>query len=127
MNGNENRCTAHVAAMSSCCTLQSLLEAKSIHSLVDVGLLDLVGPDVNEYVLNIVLKAWQGDMEREVDSYLRRKYENAFRDVEIVEREDLDLKNHLSGLKRRLLKVCAHHHISQKMYSCINDRDAMVH
>ena len=45
-------------------------------------------------------------MEREVDAYLRRKFETAIKDIEIVLREDLDLKNHLSGLKRKLLKVC---------------------
>ena len=44
-------------------------------------------------------------MEREVDAYLRRKFESAIKDVEIVTREDLDLKNHLSGLQRTLLKV----------------------
>lgn len=49
--------------------------------------------------------ALQGDMEAEVDAYLRRKYTTAIRDVETVFREDLDLKNHLSGLKRKLLKV----------------------
>ena len=48
----------------------------------------------------------QGDMEAEVDAYLRRKYTTAIRDVETVLKEDLDLKNHLSGLKRKLLKVC---------------------
>lgn len=44
-------------------------------------------------------------MEREVDAYLRRKFETAIRDVEEVQMEDLDLKNHLSGLKRPLLRV----------------------
>lgn len=44
-------------------------------------------------------------MEREVDAYLRRKFEAAIREVELVSREDLDLKNHLSGLKQKLLKV----------------------
>jgi DNA polymerase epsilon subunit 1 len=86
----------------------------------------------------------QDGLEMEVDALLRRKYENAIRDISIVEREDLDLvralrvpscqrpepahvsfstllqplcpdadvgfrlrpqKNHLSGLKRRLLKL----------------------
>ncbi len=40
-----------------------------------------------------------------MDAYLRRKYGVNIRDVEMVDREDLDLKNHLSGLKRKLLKV----------------------
>lgn len=30
-------------------------------------------------------------MEREVDSYLRRKYETSIRDIEVVHKEDLDL------------------------------------
>lgn len=45
------------------------------------------------------------DLEMEVDAWLRRKFARSLRDVEVVEREDLDLKNHLSGIKRRLLKV----------------------
>ncbi|KAK9824549.1 hypothetical protein WJX72_011249 [[Myrmecia] bisecta] len=52
--------------------------------------------------------AVKGDLEMEVDSYLRRKYEIAIKDIEIVYREDLDLKNHLSGLQRKLLKVSFH-------------------
>jgi hypothetical protein len=48
-------------------------------------------------------------MEAEVDAYLRRKYTTAIRDVETVFREDLDLKNHLSGLKRKLLMVRSQH------------------
>ncbi len=49
--------------------------------------------------------ALQVDAEQEVDGYLRRKYTTAIRDIETVSREDLDLKNHLSGLQRKLLKV----------------------
>jgi DNA polymerase epsilon subunit 1 len=44
-------------------------------------------------------------MEREVDAYLRRKFETAIKEVEVVRMEDLELKNHLSGLQRTLLKV----------------------
>ena len=47
----------------------------------------------------------QDDAEQEVDGYLRRKYTTAIRDIETVSKEDLDLKNHLSGLQRKLLKV----------------------
>ena len=46
-------------------------------------------------------------MEREVEAYLRRKHPAAISAVELVEKEDLDLKNHLSGLKRRLMKARA--------------------
>eukprot|EP00884_Botryococcus_braunii_P021811 jgi/Botrbrau1/8313/Bobra.0081s0002.1 len=45
------------------------------------------------------------DMEQEMDAYLRRKYGVNICDVEVVEKDDLDLKNHLSGLRRKLLKV----------------------
>ncbi len=51
--------------------------------------------------------ARQEDMEREVEAYLRRRHPAAVRGVEVVAREDLDLKNHLSGLQRRLLKARA--------------------
>ncbi|GLC51172.1 hypothetical protein PLESTB_000473800 [Pleodorina starrii] len=43
--------------------------------------------------------------EVEAENYLRRKCEGAIRSVEVVEKEDLDLKNHLSGIRRRLLRV----------------------
>ncbi|KAG1663133.1 hypothetical protein FOA52_000655 [Chlamydomonas sp. UWO 241] len=43
--------------------------------------------------------------ESDVESWLRRMCEGSIRDIEVVYKEDLDLKNHLSGLKRRLLKV----------------------
>ena len=33
----------------------------------------------------------QDNMEREVDSYLRRKYETSIRDIEVVHKENLDL------------------------------------
>ena len=33
----------------------------------------------------------QDNMEREVDSYLRRKFESSIRDIEVVHKEDLDL------------------------------------
>ena len=44
-------------------------------------------------------------MEREVDAYMRRKFETAIKDIEFVHMEDLELKNHLSGLKQKLLRV----------------------
>lgn len=44
-------------------------------------------------------------MHLEVDAYLRRRYEGQIANIEIVEKEDLDLKNHLSGLCRSYLKV----------------------
>jgi DNA polymerase epsilon subunit 1 len=50
--------------------------------------------------------------ERDVETWLRRRFSEKLRDVERVEREDLGLRNHLSGLKRLLLKV-----------SCWNVRD----
>ena len=41
----------------------------------------------------------QDNMEREVDSYLRRKYENSIRDIEVVHKEDLDLVRLISLLR----------------------------
>uniref|UniRef100_A0ACD5XVC0 Uncharacterized protein n=1 Tax=Avena sativa TaxID=4498 RepID=A0ACD5XVC0_AVESA len=49
--------------------------------------------------------ATKDKMELEVEAYLRRRYEGEIADIEIVEKEDLDLKNHLSGLKRKYLKI----------------------
>ncbi|KAI5066379.1 hypothetical protein GOP47_0019003 [Adiantum capillus-veneris] len=44
-------------------------------------------------------------LELEVEAYLRRRYEGAIANIQIVEKEDLDLKNHLSGLQGTFLKV----------------------
>ena len=43
--------------------------------------------------------------EHEVEALLRRKYAEQLMDVEMVDKEDLDLKNHLSGLQQTYLKV----------------------
>ncbi|CAA0178621.1 unnamed protein product [Arabidopsis thaliana] len=47
----------------------------------------------------------QDKMELELEAYLRRRYERQVADIEIVEKEDLDLKNHLSGLQKKYLKI----------------------
>ncbi|XP_068311422.1 DNA polymerase epsilon catalytic subunit A-like [Pyrus communis] len=44
-------------------------------------------------------------MEMDVEAYLRRRYQNQIADVQIVQKEDLDLKNHLSGLRKSYLKL----------------------
>lgn len=44
-------------------------------------------------------------MEMDVEAYLRRRYEGQISEIEIVEKEDLDLKNHLSGLRKSYLKI----------------------
>jgi hypothetical protein len=43
--------------------------------------------------------------EAEVEAYLRRKYEGRISDTAVVEKEDLDLKNHLAGHRHKYLKV----------------------
>ncbi|KHN21126.1 DNA polymerase epsilon catalytic subunit A [Glycine soja] len=47
----------------------------------------------------------QDKMEIDVEAYLKRRYEGQIADVEIIEKEDLDLKNHLSGLRKSYLKL----------------------
>ncbi|XP_022730050.1 DNA polymerase epsilon catalytic subunit A-like isoform X3 [Durio zibethinus] len=49
--------------------------------------------------------AAKGKTEMDVEAYLRRRYESQIAEIEIVEKEDLDLKNHLSGLHKRYLKI----------------------
>ena len=51
------------------------------------------------------LIATKPDCENDVEAFLRRRYEGKIHDVLIVDKEDLDLKNHLSGLTQRYLKV----------------------
>jgi len=43
--------------------------------------------------------------EHEVEALLRRKYGEYVEDIVMVDKEDLDLKNHLSGLQQTYLKV----------------------
>ncbi|XP_031270603.1 DNA polymerase epsilon catalytic subunit A-like [Pistacia vera] len=49
--------------------------------------------------------ATKDKLEMDVEAYLRRRYESQIADVEIVDKEDLDLKNHLSGLHNFYLKI----------------------
>ncbi|XP_022957705.1 DNA polymerase epsilon catalytic subunit A-like [Cucurbita moschata] len=49
--------------------------------------------------------ATKDKMETDVEAYLRRRYEGQIADIEILEKEDLDLKNHLSGLRKAYLKL----------------------
>ncbi|XP_072950830.1 DNA polymerase epsilon catalytic subunit A-like [Typha angustifolia] len=49
--------------------------------------------------------ATKDKMELDVEAYLRRRYEGRITNIEIMEKEDLDLKNHLSGLHRQYLKL----------------------
>ncbi|KAK1323653.1 DNA polymerase epsilon catalytic subunit A [Acorus calamus] len=49
--------------------------------------------------------ATKSKMELDVEAYLRRKYEGQIADIEIVDKEDLALKNHLSGLHKSYLKI----------------------
>jgi DNA polymerase epsilon subunit 1 len=51
------------------------------------------------------LLATKPDCEHDVEAFLRRRHEGKIHDVVMVDKEDLDLKNHLSGLKQRYLKV----------------------
>ncbi|KOM50575.1 hypothetical protein LR48_Vigan08g140200 [Vigna angularis] len=49
--------------------------------------------------------ATKDKMEMDVEAYLRRRYEGQIADIEIIDKEDLDLKNHLSGLRKSYLKL----------------------
>lgn len=49
--------------------------------------------------------ATKDKMEMDVEAYLRRRYEGQIADIEIIQKEDLDLKNHLSGLRKSYLKI----------------------
>ena len=44
--------------------------------------------------------------ERDVISYLTRKYQGKITKADVLEKEDMDLKNHLIGLKRAYIKLC---------------------
>ena len=57
------------------------------------------------YAPYFLILATKPECEHDVEAFLRRRYEGKIHDVEIVDKEDLDLKNHLSGLTQRYLKV----------------------
>eukprot|EP01132_Coremiostelium_polycephalum_P007732 gene7732-9508_t len=44
----------------------------------------------------------------EVESYLKKVYDSKISSIEILDKEDMDLENHLSGLTRKYLKVKFH-------------------
>ncbi|XP_020701921.2 DNA polymerase epsilon catalytic subunit A isoform X1 [Dendrobium catenatum] len=79
----------------------------NIHSCVD---LFFVCQDGSKFKAKYVFQpyfyvATKEKMQLEVDAYLRRRYEGQISNIEIMEKEDLDLKNHLSGLCGSYLKV----------------------
>ncbi|KAF9594988.1 hypothetical protein IFM89_035761 [Coptis chinensis] len=43
--------------------------------------------------------------EMGVETYLKRRYEGQIADIELTRKEDLNLKNHLSGLQKSYLKI----------------------
>jgi len=47
----------------------------------------------------------QDDLEMEVDSWLRRKFEGVLREVEVVHREDLDLVRRGAGWEDSLVAL----------------------
>ncbi|XP_068664091.1 DNA polymerase epsilon catalytic subunit A-like isoform X2 [Aristolochia californica] len=49
--------------------------------------------------------ATKENLEMDVEAYLRRRYEGQINQIEIVDKEDLNLKNHLSGLHKSYLKI----------------------
>jgi hypothetical protein len=50
-------------------------------------------------------------MELEVEAYLRRRYEGEIADMEIIEKEDLDLVCALMRMFNLLYHICMHHKI----------------
>ncbi|EFA77319.1 putative DNA polymerase epsilon subunit A [Heterostelium album PN500] len=44
----------------------------------------------------------------EVETYLKRQYENKIAGIDLIDKEDLDLENHLSGIKKKYLKIRFH-------------------
>ena len=55
-----------------------------------------------------------------MDGYLRRKYPSIIKDIVVSQREDLDLKNHLSGRKRTLLQVGHVHARTGHAQGCVH-------
>ena len=70
------------------------------------------------------LVAAEDQYDREVENFLRRKYETQVVSVAPVEKEDLDLPNHLSGLKRTYLMLKFRH--TQDLVAVRNELLAVV-
>ncbi|XP_057988015.1 DNA polymerase epsilon catalytic subunit A isoform X2 [Hevea brasiliensis] len=82
-------------------------ETRKMHSCVD---LYFVSQDGSTFKSKFKFRPYfyastKDKMEMDVEAYLRRRYESQIADIEIVEKEDLDLKNHLSGLHKLYLKI----------------------
>ncbi|XP_071480194.1 DNA polymerase epsilon catalytic subunit A-like [Diadema antillarum] len=82
-------------------------ESKKLISAVDYYFLQ---DDGSRFKVSLPFKPYfyivtKKDCEREVSAYLNRKYAGTVSSVETVYKEDLDLPNHLVGLKRSCLKL----------------------
>ncbi|XAR60114.1 DNA-directed DNA polymerase [Bertholletia excelsa] len=82
-------------------------ESRKVYSCVDLYFICQDGSTFkSKYKFRPYFYAATKDkMEMDVEAYLRRRYESQIAEIEIVEKEDLDLKNHLSGLHKAYLKI----------------------
>ncbi|KAJ4832189.1 DNA polymerase epsilon catalytic subunit A [Turnera subulata] len=82
-------------------------ETGRVHSCVDLFFVSQDGSTFkSKYKFRpYFYAATKGKMEADVEAYLRRRYESQIANIEIVQKEDLDLKNHLSGLRKLYLKI----------------------
>ncbi|KAK6936184.1 DNA polymerase epsilon, catalytic subunit A, C-terminal [Dillenia turbinata] len=83
------------------------VETNNVYSCVDLYFVSQDGSTFKtKYKFRPYFYAATKDkMEMEVEVYLRRRYEGVIADIQIVDKEDLDLKNHLSGLFKSYLKI----------------------
>nr|XP_026494308.1 DNA polymerase epsilon catalytic subunit A [Vanessa tameamea] len=88
-------------------TAEILDEDKRLVAAVDYYFIEMDGSrfkvslTFNPYFFVMARK----ECEKEVIQYLSKKYAGTIHKIEVVEKEDLDLLNHLSGLKQRYIKL----------------------
>lgn len=90
--------------------LQSSTEDQETHKTYSCVDLYFVSQDGSSFKTKYKFRpyfyaATKDHSEMDVEAYLRRRYESDIANIEIVEKEDLDLKNHLSGLRKSYLKL----------------------
>ncbi|OWR54597.1 DNA polymerase [Danaus plexippus plexippus] len=88
-------------------TAEILDEDKRLVAAVDYYFIEMDG---SRFKVSLVFQPYflvlaRKECEQEVIQYLSKKFAGTIHKIEVVEKEDLDLPNHLSGIKQRYIKL----------------------
>ncbi|CAG9565610.1 unnamed protein product [Danaus chrysippus] len=88
-------------------TAEILDEDKRLVAAVDYYFIEMDG---SRFKISLMFQPYflvlaRKECEQEVIQYLSKKFAGTIHKIEVVEKEDLDLPNHLSGIKQRYIKL----------------------